>query len=77
MGVLQITPVRASRALALRFLAHRLGMDLGRVVMLALAPEVQKGQAGAPCLGPECPLVFLSVPSVSLREEARAAGFLC
>ncbi|GAB4822201.1 hypothetical protein N2152v2_009247 [Parachlorella kessleri] len=46
LGVLQITPVRASRALALRFLAHRLGLDSSRITVLALAPEVDKGSQG-------------------------------
>ena len=46
LGVLQITPLRASRALALRFLAHRLGLDYGRITLLALTPEVEKGSQG-------------------------------
>ncbi|PSC69593.1 Sucrose-phosphate synthase [Micractinium conductrix] len=39
LSVLHITPLRASRPLALRYLAQRLGMPLDRLVVLAVAPE--------------------------------------
>lgn len=55
MGVLQITPLRASRALALRFLAHRLGVELGReVTLVALSPEAQSGQGECEALPTAC-----------------------
>ncbi len=36
--VLHITPVRASRALALRSLMHRVGCDMANVALLSLVP---------------------------------------
>lgn len=39
LSVLHITPLRASRPLALRYLTQKLGLPLDNVVVLALAPE--------------------------------------
>ena len=46
LSVLHITPLRASRPLALRYLAQRLGLPLDRWVVLALAPEAAGSVAG-------------------------------
>ena len=41
LSVLHITPVRATRSLALRFLVHKFGKDMGQVVLVSLVPQVQ------------------------------------
>lgn len=44
LSVLHITPVRASRPLAMRFLAHKFGLDLGAVSLVALVPALDAGR---------------------------------
>lgn len=46
LSVLHITPLRASRPLALRYLAQRLGLPLDRWVLVAQAAEVAGSAAG-------------------------------
>lgn len=40
LSALHLTPVRASRANCLRFLAHKLGISLDSVTLVALVPDV-------------------------------------
>lgn len=53
LSVLHITPLRASRPLALRYLAQRLSLPLDAWVLLALAPEAA-GQGGDLVAGAYC-----------------------
>jgi hypothetical protein len=50
LSVLHITPLRASRPLALRYLAQRLDLPLDRVVVLALAPQASGSAEGGDLL---------------------------
>ncbi|KAL4458202.1 hypothetical protein ABPG75_013067 [Micractinium tetrahymenae] len=55
LSVLHITPLRASRPLALRYLAQKLGLPLDGVLVLALAPEAAgSAAAGSLVAGSYC-----------------------
>ena len=62
LAVLHITPLRASRPLALRFLSQRLALPLNRVVVMALAAEAVGSTGGS---------------SSSSRSLELVPGFFC
>ena len=64
LSVLHITPVRASRPLALRFLAHKVGLDLGSVAVVALVPEHDPGRQLAACWVTDGPDLVAGSPQV-------------
>ncbi len=46
LSVLHLTPLRASRSLAMRYLAHRFGLDMAHVTVLFTPPAVPKVWTG-------------------------------
>lgn len=42
VSILHVTPVRASRSLALRYIAHKLGYDMGALVLVIPVAEIQQ-----------------------------------